>query len=232
MADQIDTVATQRLRDGGNMITVAYRNSAGGLYYSTTGPLNRATPTYNRRQRVANDGTSPDTPPVTPPITPPVTPPTAPPGGGPWVTDPSHPNFGDPKYMAPPGHQDYIGAPDQVKHDYEQQQEEENRIQQEDEDSLKDFISSQPGAFRTVSAFNDALSSLMVGLVRGSVTGMVMGAINNQLNPESKVKFPTAEEQAAKRDKLFWILSIVLGVAFFLAASGLLLWGADKAVNG
>ena len=40
------------------------------------------------------------------------------------------------------------------------------------------------------------------------------------------------EEQAAKRDKLFWILSIVLGVAFFLAASGLLLWGADKAVNG
>jgi|TARA_R110000744_G_C19157187_1_gene540077 hypothetical protein len=40
------------------------------------------------------------------------------------------------------------------------------------------------------------------------------------------------EEEAERRDKLFWILSVVAGVVFFFIASGLLLWGADKAVNG
>ena len=40
------------------------------------------------------------------------------------------------------------------------------------------------------------------------------------------------EEEAERRDKLFWILSVAAGVVFFFIASGLLLWGADKAVNG
>jgi|TARA_R110002073_G_scaffold283808_1_gene448130 hypothetical protein len=40
------------------------------------------------------------------------------------------------------------------------------------------------------------------------------------------------EEEAERRDKLFWILSVVAGVVIFFIASGLLLWGADKAVNG
>ena len=40
------------------------------------------------------------------------------------------------------------------------------------------------------------------------------------------------EEEAERRDKLFWILSVVAGIVFFFIASGLLLWGADKAVNG
>jgi multidrug resistance efflux pump len=40
------------------------------------------------------------------------------------------------------------------------------------------------------------------------------------------------EEEAERRDKLFWILSVAAGIVFFFIASGLLLWGADKAVNG
>jgi len=40
------------------------------------------------------------------------------------------------------------------------------------------------------------------------------------------------EEEAERRDKLFWILSVVAGIVIFFIASGLLLWGADKAVNG
>ena len=40
------------------------------------------------------------------------------------------------------------------------------------------------------------------------------------------------DKEAEKRDRLFWVLSVVLGVGFFFAGSALMLWGADKAVNG
>jgi hypothetical protein len=34
------------------------------------------------------------------------------------------------------------------------------------------------------------------------------------------------EEQAEKRDKIFWLISVVLGVALVAAGTGGLIWGA------
>jgi len=164
--DQLDTDATQNLRRRKINNINAYRDSNGTLYYGTSprvrpsltseGPIGSA---YNENRPgytpvgwdidpetgigvIPDDDTividsfadsdfdNSDT--VVDDVV------TAPPGG--WVTDPGDSNFGDPGYMAPPGHPDYIDFPGQVKHDYEQQQEEENRIQQEDEDNLNDVF--------------------------------------------------------------------------------------------
>ena len=40
------------------------------------------------------------------------------------------------------------------------------------------------------------------------------------------------EEQAAARDKLFWGITIALGVVIFLAGTSLMIWGVDKLANG
>ena len=40
------------------------------------------------------------------------------------------------------------------------------------------------------------------------------------------------EAQAAARDKLFWGITIALGVVIFLAGTSLMIWGVDKLANG
>ncbi len=40
------------------------------------------------------------------------------------------------------------------------------------------------------------------------------------------------ELQAKKRDKIFWLLTVTLGVLIFLGTTGLMLWGVNEAVNG
>ena len=40
------------------------------------------------------------------------------------------------------------------------------------------------------------------------------------------------EAQAAHRDRVFYILSIVVGVVLFVAGTALLVWGADRWANG
>ena len=40
------------------------------------------------------------------------------------------------------------------------------------------------------------------------------------------------EEQAAKRDRLFYGISITLGALFFLAGTAAMLWGANEFANG
>jgi len=40
------------------------------------------------------------------------------------------------------------------------------------------------------------------------------------------------EAQAAHRDRVFYILSVVVGVVIFVAGTALLIWGADRWANG
>ena len=40
------------------------------------------------------------------------------------------------------------------------------------------------------------------------------------------------EAQAAHRDRVFYILSVVVGVVLFVAGTALLIWGADRWANG
>ena len=40
------------------------------------------------------------------------------------------------------------------------------------------------------------------------------------------------EAQAAARDKLFWGITIALGVVIFLAGTFIMIWGVDKLANG
>ena len=40
------------------------------------------------------------------------------------------------------------------------------------------------------------------------------------------------EAQAAHRDRVFYILSVVVGVVIFVAGTALLVWGADRWANG
>ena len=40
------------------------------------------------------------------------------------------------------------------------------------------------------------------------------------------------EAQAAARDKLFWGITLALGVVIFVAGSSLMIWGVDKLANG
>ena len=40
------------------------------------------------------------------------------------------------------------------------------------------------------------------------------------------------EAQAAARDKLFWGITIALGVVIFLSGTSLMIWGVDKLANG
>ena len=40
------------------------------------------------------------------------------------------------------------------------------------------------------------------------------------------------ELQANKRDRIFWLLTVTLGVLIFLGSTGLMLWGVNEAVNG
>tara|TARA_R110000824_G_scaffold314552_2_gene501397 strand:- start:438 stop:905 length:468 start_codon:yes stop_codon:yes gene_type:complete len=40
------------------------------------------------------------------------------------------------------------------------------------------------------------------------------------------------EAQAAARDKLFWGITLALGVVIFVAGTSLMIWGVDKLANG
>ena len=40
------------------------------------------------------------------------------------------------------------------------------------------------------------------------------------------------EAQAKARDRLFWGLSLCLGVLFFLGGTAAMIWGVDKLANG
>jgi hypothetical protein len=40
------------------------------------------------------------------------------------------------------------------------------------------------------------------------------------------------EAQAAARDKLFWGITLALGVVIFIAGTSLMIWGVDKLANG
>jgi|TARA_R110000796_G_scaffold15340_1_gene48897 hypothetical protein len=40
------------------------------------------------------------------------------------------------------------------------------------------------------------------------------------------------ELQANKRDRIFWLLTVTLGVLIFLGSTGIMLWGVNEAVNG
>jgi len=40
------------------------------------------------------------------------------------------------------------------------------------------------------------------------------------------------EARAAARDRLFWGVSLALGVTFFLAGTAAMIWGVDKLANG
>jgi hypothetical protein len=40
------------------------------------------------------------------------------------------------------------------------------------------------------------------------------------------------EAQAAARDRLFWGISLTLGITIFLAGTAAMIWGVDKIANG
>jgi hypothetical protein len=40
------------------------------------------------------------------------------------------------------------------------------------------------------------------------------------------------EEQAKARDRLFWGISLAIGVVLFLGGTGIMIWGLNEVVNG
>jgi len=40
------------------------------------------------------------------------------------------------------------------------------------------------------------------------------------------------EAEAARRDTIFWFISVAIGILFFIVGSGAMLWGVNEVVNG
>lgn len=80
-------------------------------------------------------------------------------------------------------------------------------------------------------AHKDAMETLRSHCRLYGPSGMWDLVVKEQAAARKRQK-DALEEQAAKRDKLFYGISITLGALFFLAGTAAMLWGVNEVANG
>ena len=80
-------------------------------------------------------------------------------------------------------------------------------------------------------AHKDAMETLRSHCRLYGPSGMWDLVVKEQAAARKRQK-DALEEQAAKRDRLFYGISITLGALFFLAGTAAMLWGANEFANG
>ena len=80
-------------------------------------------------------------------------------------------------------------------------------------------------------AHKDAMDTLRSHCKLYGPPGMWVLVVKEQAAARMRQK-EALEAQAAARDKLFWGITLALGVVIFVAGTSLMIWGVDKLANG